>query len=323
MIWVTGAGGMIGSHMMEFFAERSLPAFGTFYMPTTDITELCSSIEMHECDIRNSAKVDAFVCYRKPDVIFHLAAQSFPAVSWEKPLETIETNIGGTINVFEAVKRVRAIDSSYDPMVVVACSSAEYGSTLDNLTAPVTEDTSFEPVHPYGVSKVGQDLLSRQYFVNDDIRCIRARIFNTTGTRKVGDVCSDFVRRVVEQEYTEGAINLRVGNVETYRAILDCRDTISALYLLAQKGIAGEAYNISSTKVYQIKEIIDALERLTKRPIERSVDLSLLRPTDERVITGDVRKLVLHTGWSQSITLEETLKDMLDYWRKKSHAPNR
>lgn len=323
MIWVTGAGGMIGSHMMEFFAEKSLPSFGTFYMPTTDITELHSSIEMYECDIRDSAKVDAFVCHRKPDVIFHLAAQSFPAVSWDKPLETMETNVGGTINIFEAIKRVRVIDPSYDPMVVVACSSAEYGSTLDKLTTPATEDTSLEPVHPYGVSKVCQDLISRQYFVNDGIRCIRARIFNTTGTRKVGDVCSDFVRRVVGQESAEGSISLRVGNVETYRAIMDCRDTISALYLLAQKGIAGEAYNVSSTKVYQIKEIIDVLEKLIEKPIERNVDLSLLRPTDERVITGDVRKLVLHTGWSQSIALEETLQDMLDYWRKKSHASNR
>lgn len=317
MIWVNGAGGMIGSHMMELLYGESIDIFGTFYNPTTDISELDNSIEMFECDIRDAAKVDSIIRQRKPSVVYHLAAQSFPAVSWEKPWETIETNIGGTIHVFEAIKRMRIIDPKYDPMVVVACSSAEYGSSLDRLTDPADESTPIEPVHPYGVSKVGQDLIARQYYVNDGIRCIRARIFNTTGTRKVGDVCSDFVRRIVAQEGGGDSLTLRVGNVETYRAIMDCRDTISALIALSRHGVPGEVYNISSTRTYQIKEVISTLEGITGKTINQVVDPSLLRPTDERTITGDVAKLQKHTGWKQSISLRETLVDMLNYWRRK------
>jgi GDP-4-dehydro-6-deoxy-D-mannose reductase len=103
--------------------------------------------------------------------------------------------MNGTVNVFEAVKKIRQTDKSYDPLVVVACSSAEYGASLTPENSPVNEDTPLLPLHPYGVSKVGQDLLSFQYWMNFKIRCIRVRIFNTTGARKTNDVTSDFVQR--------------------------------------------------------------------------------------------------------------------------------
>ncbi len=144
--------------------------------------------------------------------------------------------------MFEAVKKVRTeYDSTYDPMVVVACSSAEYGETLNKLQGEevfVKESAELKPLHPYGVSKVGQDLLAFQYFMNDHIRCIRARIFNSTGTRKVNDVTSDFTRRAIEAERT-GNYQLRVGNLNTKRAIMDQRDLIQALLLLSEKGHAG------------------------------------------------------------------------------------
>ena len=134
----------------------------------------------------------------------------------------------GTVNIFEAVKSVREQRKDYDPVVVVACSSAEYGATLDKLDGKevyVKETAELLPLHPYGVSKVGQDLLSFQYFMNDHIRCIRARIFNSTGTRKVNDVTSDFTKRAVLAE-NSGNHELRVGNLNTYRAIMDQRNKL-------------------------------------------------------------------------------------------------
>ena len=151
--------------------------------------------------------------------------------------------------------------------------------------------------------------------MNDSIRCIRARIFNSTGARKVNDVTSDFTKRAVEAEKS-GVWELRVGNLNARRAIMDQRDLISALMLLAEKGKAGDAYNISSERVYQMKDIVAMIERQVGHVFKINVDEALLRPTDERIIAGDVSKLKKDTGWKQNVPMEQTIADMLDYWRK-------
>lgn len=318
-VLVTGAGGMVGSHMVEILYAQGHHVVGTYYKPTTNIREIDPSILMIECDVRYPLNVENVIAREKPDWIFHLAAQSYPTVSWEKPFETIDTNVNGTIAVFEAVKKVRRDDKpDYDPMVVVACSSAEYGETLNRLDGEavyVKEGAPLLPLHPYGVSKVGQDLISFQYFMNDCIRCIRARIFNSTGTRKVQDVTSDFTRRAILAERS-GNHTLIVGNLESYRAIMDQRDLVSALILLAEKGKAGEAYNISSEQIYQMRDIVAMIEKQVGFRFDIKVSPDLLRPTDERVIAGDVTKLKRDTGWSQKVPMERTIQDMLAYWRR-------
>lgn len=322
-ILVTGAGGMVGSHMIEFLFNHGNEVLGTYYRPTTDMTELDSSIEMKECDVRYFWPVFRIISEFKPMQIYHLAAQSYPTVSWLQPQATMEINVNGTINIFEAVKAVRQVDSHYDPIVVVACSSAEYGETLNHLEGKdvyVKESAELQPLHPYGVSKVAQDMLSFQYFINDHIRCIRARIFNSTGTRKVNDVTSDFTRRAIEAERT-GGYKLKVGNLDTKRAIMDQRDLVSALILLAEKGKPGEAYNISSEYIYQMRDIVTMIEEQLKHKFDIIVDPKLLRPTDERIIVGDITKLRRDTGWKQKILMEQTVRDMLEYQRRKyKHA---
>lgn len=319
-IMVTGAGGMVGSHMVELLHAKDENVIGTYYKPTTDIKELPRDIRMIECDVRYAPSVEKIIMEYEPEQIYHLAAQSYPTVSWNRPYETIETNINGTIAVYEAIKNVRKLKNpSYDPMVVVACSSAEYGETLNELEGDevyVKETAELKPLHPYGVSKVGQDLISFQYFMNDHIRCIRARIFNSTGTRKVNDVTSDFTHRAVEAERS-GVYELRVGNLETRRAIMDQRDLVRALMLLAEKGTAGEVYNISSERIYQMKDIVTMIEKQIGHEFKIKVDPELLRPTDEKIIVGDVTKLKTDTGWKQEIPMEQTISDMLDYWRYK------
>ena len=224
------------------------------------------------------------------------------------------------IGLFEAVKKTRNLnDENYDPMIVIACSSAEYGETLNKLEGDkvyVKETDPLLPLHPYGVSKVGQDLISFQYYMNDRIRCIRARIFNSTGTRKTNDVTSDFTYRAIQAVKTKN-YEIRVGNLNTKRAIMDQRDLNKALMLLAEKGVPGEVYNISSEHVYEMKEILSIIEKQIGHELKPVVDKALLRPTDERIIVGDITKLKRDTGWKQSITIEETIADMLGYWREK------
>lgn len=319
-VLVTGAGGMVGSHMVEVLYENGENVIGTYYKPTTDITELPKEITMIECDVRYAPSVEKIIMEYEPEYIYHLAAQSYPTVSWDRPYETIDTNVNGTIAVYEAIKKVRHLkNENYDPMVVVACSSAEYGETLNELKGDeiyVKETAELKPLHPYGVSKVGQDLISFQYFMNDHIRCIRARIFNSTGTRKTKDVTSDFTFRAVEAEKTK-KYELRVGNLNTKRAIMDQRDLVSALMLLAKKGTPGEAYNISSEHIYQMSDIVKIIEKQVGHRFQLNIDPKLLRPTDEKIIVGDVSKLKRDTGWEQKIKMDQTIADMLDYWRKK------
>lgn len=316
-ILITGACGMVGSHMIDtYHAQGITDLVGTFYKPTTDMQDIHGKAHLVECDVRYYQRVLDVISSIKPDKIFHLAAQSYPTVSWHRPQETMDTNVTGTINVFEAVKEVRKHDKNYDPVVVVACSSAEYGASLTPENTPVKEEAALLPLHPYGVSKVGQDLLSFQYWQNDKIRSIRARIFNTTGPRKTNDVVADFTMRAVAIERRKET-KLRVGNLQTRRAITDVRDLVSALMLLSDKGNWGDVYNISGNKVYTISEIIPIIENYMGIQLPYEVDPKLLRPTDEPIIYGDSSKLKKDTGWEQQYDLATTIRDMIDYLRSK------
>jgi nucleoside-diphosphate-sugar epimerase len=315
-VLITGIGGMVGSHLADYLGTKDVRVIGTYYKPTINLSELVSNVELFECDVRYFKQLYECILQYKPEKIFHLAAQSYPTVSLIRPEETIDTNIIGTINIFEAIKSVQCIDGAYSPKIVVACSSAEYGLSLTHENIPIKEDALLLPLHPYGVSKVGQDLITHQYFVNDHIHGIRARIFNTTGPRKINDVCSDFTRKVVEIE--KGMRNfLPVGNLETRRAITDVRDLVIALDLLSDRGAAGAVYNISGQNVYKIVEIVDIIKKYARVCFDIKMDKSLLRPTDEPVIYGDSSRLIEDTGWKQVFSLQDTIKDMMDYWRDR------
>lgn len=319
-VLVTGAGGMVGSHMVELLYKRGDEVVGIWHKNKKNIEQITLPIKFVQCDLRYAQGIDELIMDFMPEQIYHLAAQSYPTVSWVSPTETIDVNINSTINIYEAIKKARKYkDNKYNPIVVVACSSAEYGETLNQMQGLgevyVKETAQLQPLHPYGVSKVGQDLISFQYFMNDHIRCIRARIFNSTGTRKVNDVTSDFTKRAVEAEKTSNW-ELKVGNLDTKRAIMDQRDLVKGLMLLAEKGKAGDVYNISSEYVYQMSNIVKMIEKQVGHKLEIKIDEKLIRPTDEKIIVGDITKLKEDTGWYQDIRMEQTISDMLDYWRK-------
>lgn len=315
-VLVTGAGGMVGSHMVEVLHQRGDNVIGIWHKNRKNIEQVSFPIRFVQCDLRYGYGIEELIMDNLPKQIYHLAAQSYPTVSWVSPAETIDVNMNGTVAVFEAIKKARKYrNASYDPMVVVACSSAEYGQTLNELEDSFVKETAeLKPLHPYGVSKVGQDLLSFQYFMNDHIRCIRARIFNSTGTRKVNDATSDFTKRAVEAEKT-GVYELCCGNLKTRRAIMDQRDLVRALMLLADKGRAGDVYNISSEYIYQMEDIVKMIEKKIGHELVRKVDSKLIRPTDEKIIAGDIGKLKTDTGWEQEIPMDQTIADMLEYWR--------
>ncbi|QDA56940.1 GDP-mannose 4,6-dehydratase [Thermomonas aquatica] len=309
-VLILGATGFVGSYLMERAIGAGHAVLGTHYNATIDTRDWAPYQDrLLRCDIRYREQVDEAIRRSRPDVVYLLAAQSYPALSWQAPLETLDTNVLGTANVYEAIRA-----SGLDPVVVVACSSAQYGEVAAE-DIPVRESHPMRPLHPYGVSKVATELLALQYHANAGIRSVCARIFNTTGPRKTGDVCADITQRVARIEAGLLPPALKVGNQDTWRAITDVRDLARALELLAAHGEAGGVYNISGATTYQIREIVAAAQASSRVPLSIETDPELLRPSDEKVIFGDSSKLVAATGWKQEFALARTLDDMLAYWR--------
>ena len=306
-VLITGAAGFMGPFLKQVCLESGASVLG---IDVCEPLEPWTSASFERCDVRNYSRLSELISRFGPERIFHLAAQSYPTVSMEKPLETVEINLGGTINLYEAL---RALGTK--PMVVVACSSAEYGPVAAE-DLPVRETHPLRPLHPYGVSKVGQDLISSQYFINYRIPAVRVRIFNTTGPGKLGDVCSDLTKRAIE---IEAGINkdgfLRVGNLISRRAIGDVRDLVRALWVAAERGELGEVYNVGAANTFSVQELIDAIRAKVRVPFEIQQDRALMRASDEPVIAGDTTKFRGRCLWSPEIPLSITLNDMLEWWR--------
>jgi GDP-4-dehydro-6-deoxy-D-mannose reductase len=247
----------------------------------------------------------------QPTHIFHLGAQSLPTVSWADPVFTFESNIMGSLYLFEAVRRMKKY-----PVVVSACSSAEYGH-VPSSAIPVTEEQPLHPLHPYGISKVCLDLMAKEYFLDYGIPAVNLRLFNTTGPGKTNDAPSDFVQQLARIKKGEQSPVMEVGNLTPRRAFLDVRDTVRAFYLAAQKGRRGESYNICATSTQEVGAMLRIAIRLAGIKVEIRQAARLKRPSDEKIIFGSTRKFQRDTGWKPQFSLEETLKSMLKYWDER------
>jgi GDP-4-dehydro-6-deoxy-D-mannose reductase len=311
-IIITGAAGFIGGFLNLRCKDEGCSLLGLDIVEPRP--EMWGDSDFELCDIRDTDRLSRTIAKFRPDRIFHLAAHSFPTVSLHQPRETIDVNVIGTVNLFECVRSAGIL-----PMVVVACSSAEYGPVASE-DLPVKESHPLQPLHPYGVSKVGQDLLASQYFANYSIPVVRIRIFNTTGPGKIGDVCSDFARRAIEIELGIQEAPLKVGNLFTKRAIADARDLVDGLWLSAERCEAGEVYNLGGDRVYAMQEIIDAIRSHLGANFPVQPDPTLVRSCDEAVIWGDTTKFRGRTGWAPVIDLNQTLRDMLRWWRERLTA---
>jgi len=307
-VLITGAAGFIGQTLSKYCADAGCNVLG---LGITEPEAPITAGEYELCDVRNSGRFSALISKFRPDRVFHLAAQSFPTVSLDHPRETMEVNVIGTINLYEGLRA-----AGLSPVVVVACSSAEYGPVApENL--PVRETHPLRPLHPYGVSKVGQDLLAAQYFDNYSIPSIRIRIFNTTGPGKTGDVCSDLAKRAVEIECGIIPPFLKVGNLTTRRALIDVRDMVNGLWKAADSCQPGEVYNVGGNQILAVQDVIDIIQRRAKVNFTVIQDSKLVRACDEPVIAGDTSKFRSCTGWTAEIDLTKTIEDIIDWWRHR------
>lgn len=312
-VLITGISGFAGSHLADYFLGQGRhEVFGTIKWRSNrdNIRHIEDKIHLLGCDIKDSYAMRSMLEASRPDQIFHLAAQSYVPFSWSAPQETIETNIAGELNLFERVREL-----GIDPVIHIAGSSEEYGLVHPD-ELPITEENPLRPLSPYGVSKIAQDFLGYQYYKSYGLRIVRTRAFNHTGPRR-GDVfvTSNFAKQLVEIERGQRKPVLRVGNLEAVRDFLDVRDVVRAYALALEKGTPGEVYNIASGKGIKIRELLDRLIRLTHGDIRIEQDPDRLRPSDVELLTGSAEKFRKATGWKPEIPFDQTLQDLVEYWR--------
>jgi GDP-4-dehydro-6-deoxy-D-mannose reductase len=314
---VTGVAGFVGSHMVEFLMkQKGVEIFGVdrWYTDKDNLKHLMDKFEYLEFDLSDYSSVYSVLEQVKPDKIFHLAAQSFVPNSWKAPAETLGTNIMGELNIFEACRHLKI-----NPWIQLACSSEEYGMVLEN-EVPIKETNPLRPLSPYGVSKVGQDLLGYQYFMSYKMKIVRTRAFNHTGPRRGKNfVTSNFANQIVEIEKGKREPVIYVGNLEAKRDFSDVRDIVRGYWLATEKGEPGEVYNLCSGKTMTIQSMLDTLLGLShlKDKIKIKEDPARLRPSDVTVLLGDCSKFTKQTGWQAEIPFAKTMEDLINYWREK------
>ena len=314
-VLVTGVTGFAGSHLVDYMLTRNdCEIFGIqrWRSPLENVEHFKEKITLVECDLRDASSTRDTLERMRPDWIFHLAAQSFVPTSWSAPTESLTTNVLGELNIFEAVRRI-----GLQCRIQIACSSEEYGMVYaDEL--PIKETNPLRPLSPYAVSKVAQDLLAYQYWMSWKVDSVRTRGFNHEGPRR-GPVfvASDFAKQIADIEKGLKPPVLHVGNLEARRDFTDVRDMVRGYWLALEKCEPGEVYNLCSGKAYSIQQVLDLLLGMTKTRIEVRQDRMRLRPSDVPVLLGDRTKFTRATGWEPVIPFEQTLQDMLDFWRAR------
>lgn len=311
---VTGISGFVGSHMAEYLLGQGVEVIGTIrHRSRMDhIKHLTQHIHLVECELRDPFSVETLIRDKQPDYIFHLAAQSFVPTSWNSPLDTITNNVAGQIHIFEAVKRWKP-----EAKIQIACSSEQYGH-VEPHEVPITEENPLRPLSPYAISKVAQDYLGYQYFKSYGLHVVRTRTFNHTGPRRGENfVTSNFAKQIADIEKGNKPPVIHVGNLNAKRDFTDVRDVVRAYWMGLEQGEAGECYNIASGRCCTIAEMLQLLLSYSEVSIDIQEDPARLRPSDVEILLGDYSKFHRQTGWQPEIPFEQTMEDLLNYWRER------
>ena len=312
-ILITGFSGFVGGYLVEqcqaLYPDAQL--FGVCRHPVSSpATNDGQHVTLVEADITHAEQMRQAVARTQPECIFHLAAQSSVAASWADPASTLRINAGGAIQLLEALRA-----EHLSPRVILVGSGEQYGLVHPEQN-PICEETAFQPISPYGVSKSAQDLYGYQYFVAYGLPILRVRPFNSFGPRQTAlFVVADFARQIALIEQGKLEPLLTVGNLQARRDFLPVEDVVSAYLAVARRGQPGQAYNIGSGRACSIEEILHILLRYSTKSIEVRTDPARLRPVDVPLLVADTSRLRTHTGWEPVTEVEHALEETLNYWR--------
>lgn len=295
---ITGSNGFVGHYLKIELEKNNIEVIGMDMVG-----------EAIHADFLDAHSVRDAVFQVKPDFVFHLAGQSSVGMSWQKPQLTFSVNVNGTINLLDAIR-----DTGRKTRIILIGSADEYGKVTEE-QCPLTEETQPQPSSPYAISKYAQELMAKTYMCAYDMDIVLTRSFNHTGPgQRKGFVIPDFASQIAMIERGAPAV-LSVGNLEARRDISDVRDIVKGYWLLAQAGTAGEVYNIGAGCAYSIKALLQLLLEMSSRKIEINEDTKKARPIDTPLVVSDISK-VKNLGYNPRYSIEETLRDTLDYWRK-------
>lgn len=318
-VLITGITGFVGSHLTEYIIKvnKSTKIYGLirWRSPKNNISKVLDYVNFCYGDLEDYSSLEKILSTVKPDVIFHLAAQSYVDFSFVSPISTLQTNVIGTANLLECIKNLK-LQAGYDPIIHICSSSEVYGQVKKDET-PIKETNPLRPASPYAVSKVGEDMLAYQYFLSWGIKTIRTRMFTHEGPRR-GEVFapSNFAKQIAAIEAGKQKPIVMVGNLNSVRTFMDVRDAARAYWLLVNKCAPGEVYNIGGVETMTIRDMLKKLTNFSKKKnIKIKVDPNRLRPSDVTLQIPSVKKFVQQTGWKPKVKFDQTLKDMLDYWR--------
>lgn len=323
-VLITGLTGMVGSHLTDYLlAKTDWDIYGLcrWRSPFDNIEHLFPRIEKKDRihllygDLKDSQSLDEAVRQCQPDYVFHLAAQSYPQTSFTAPIDTLDTNILGTSRLLESLYRWGKKDA-----VIHVCASSEVFGRVPKEKLPIDEECGFHPASPYAISKVGTDLVGRFYAEAYGMTVMTTRMFTHTGPRR-GDVFaeSSFAKQIALIEAGLIPPVLKTGNLQSLRTWADVRDAIDAYFLLVTKNPQpGAYYNIGGTYSCSVKDMLDTLlKKSTNKSIEVVTDPARLRPIDADLQVPNTAKFRAHTGWEPKISFDQTMTDLLDYWRQR------
>lgn len=315
---VTGITGFVGSHMADYALAQGAQVLGSlrWRSPTLNIEHLRGNVELIDCDLRDIASVKRLLAIANPTHVIHLAAQSFVGSSWHTPGETLAANTGCQLNLLETIREMQT-----PPRFLVIGTSEEYGLVYSD-ELPIKETNQLRPLSPYAVSKVAQDLMGFQYFKSYGLPIIRTRAFNHEGPRR-GDVfvTSNFARQVAEIEAGLRKPVISVGDLKPRRDYSDVRDIVRGYWILLDRGEPGEVYNLCSGRSWTIQQVLDFLLHEARiKDITVETDPARMRPSDVMILEGDPSRIA-RLGWEVEIPFEQTLRDLLAYWRQRLPPP--
>jgi len=303
---VTGAGGFVGPYLIKLLLTRGYQVFGALHKKNLEIYRGNNNFSPVFLDLTDLASVRDALYFSQPDEIYHLAAVAI-TVGIE-PEMYYRVNFQGTYHLLKAVK-----DIVPRSRVLLASSANAYGAVKKE-EIPILESHPLFPNNHYAASKAAAESLACAYFA-EGLQVVRARPFNHTGPGQTTDyVCSRLAKEVAEIALGNKEPVIEAGNLDSARDFTDVRDVVEAYWLLLQKGVEGEAYNICSQRAYSIREIINILTGLAGIKANVNSVPALKRRMDIPVLIGSKDKIYLDIGWAPKIKFEDTLKDILDFW---------
>lgn len=309
-VLITGATGFVGKHLIESLLKQpDTEVVGTYRSEPGPMPE---GVKLEKVDLHDQEATDKLIQTHQPTDVYHLAGLPSAAESFKTPAETITNNIVAEISVLEALRKHELIETK-----VLVVSTAEVYGFISSDDLPVDEETALRPVNPYAVSKIAQDYLGLQYRLSYRMNIVRVRPFNHIGPgQKDSFVISSFAKQIAEIERGKSDPVLHVGNLEAKRDFTDVRDMVKAYQLAIDKGEKGDVYNIGSGVSRKIADMLNTMLTFSTTKVEIKPDPDRFRPIDVPEIVCDPKKFQQLTGWQPEVPFNQTLQDILDYWRK-------